>query len=274
MAEEKEIRGDTSAARGEAAEESAAVQATHWHSRMETEEPARVDAPARLEEGGATPSRVRAQPPEEFTGGEFEGASETSGGLAAVWSSLKHAAREMGLLRGARTLRKVNQKDGFDCPGCAWPDPDGERSHAEFCENGAKAVAEEATVRRVTPDFFREWGVADLSRKSDYWLGKRGRITQPLILRRGATHYEPIGWDEAFALVAGELNTLASPDEAAFYTSGRTSNEAAFLYQLFVRQFGTNNLPDCSNMCHESSSVGLNESIGLGKASVRLSDFK
>src|ERR687885_446125 len=140
-------------------------------------------------------------------------------------------------------------------------------------ENGAKAVAEEATTRRVTPEFFREWSVADLSRKSDYWLGKRGRITHPMVLRRGATHYEPLGWDEAFKLIAEELNALRSPDEAAFYTSGRTSNEAAFLYQLFVRQFGTNNLPDCSNMCHESSGRALTETIGVGKGTVTLRDF-
>ena len=273
MGAETETQGDTHAARGEAAEASAAVQPTHYHSRMETEEPARAEVPAHRAETSATVLRVRAQPPEEFTGGEFEGASGTSGGLAAVWSSLKHAAREMGLVRGTRTLLKVNQKDGFDCPGCAWPDPDGERAHFEFCENGAKAVAEEATTRRVTPDFFREWSVADLSQKSDFWLGKQGRITRPVVLRRGATHYAEIGWDEAFKLIAGELNALDSPDEAAFYTSGRTSNEAAFLYQLFVRQFGTNNLPDCSNMCHESSGRALTETIGVGKGTVTLEDF-
>ena len=182
MADGKENTADTTAARGEAAEESAAVQPTHYHSRMEAEEPASAEAPVRRDEPPARDARVRAQPPEEFTGGEFEGASETSGGLAAVWSSMKHAAREMGLVRGTRTLLKVNQKDGFDCPGCAWPDPDGERAHAEFCENGAKAVAEEATTRRVPPDFFREWSVADLSQKSDFWLGKQGRLTRPVVL--------------------------------------------------------------------------------------------
>src|SRR5919199_1499228 len=154
-------------------------------------------------------------------------------------------------------------------------DSAGARAEAaeESSANGAKAVAEEATTRRVTPEFFREWSVADLSRKSDYWLGKRGRITHPMVLRRGATHYEPLGWDEAFKLIAEELNALRSPDEAAFYTSGRTSNEAAFLYQLFVRQFGTNNLPDCSNMCHESSGRALTETIGVGKGTVKLEDF-
>ncbi|MDQ3133545.1 MAG: FdhF/YdeP family oxidoreductase, partial [Acidobacteriota bacterium] len=167
----------------------------------------------------------------------------------------------------------VNQRSGFDCPGCAWPEPDGERSMAEFCENGAKAVAEEATTKRVTPDFFRQWSVPALSRQSDMWLGKQGRLTHPMVLRRGSEHYEPLSWDAAFALLASELKGLTSPDEAIFYTSGRTSNEAAFLYQLFVRKYGTNNLPDCSNMCHESSGSGLTETIGVGKGTVTLEDF-
>lgn len=270
-------RDDSEQTRAKAAEGASAAQGSHYHSRMEAES----DAPQRADASGAgasvegsTPSNVRAQPPEEFTGGSINEAKETAGGLPAVWVATKHVAREMGLIRGTRTLLRLNQKDGFDCPGCAWPDPDGERSHAEFCENGAKAIAEEATTRRVTPDFFREWSVADLSRKSDFWLGKQGRITHPVVLRRGATHYEPLEWGEAFELIAGELNALASPDEAAFYTSGRTSNEAAFLYQLFVRQFGTNNLPDCSNMCHESSGRALTETIGVGKGTVTLEDFQ
>jgi molybdopterin-dependent oxidoreductase alpha subunit len=283
MGTTKDFQGDTTEGRAEAAEESAAAQASHYHSRMEADAPSNEGdapgvnegrAPVNVDEGRAPSQRlVRAQPPEEFTGGSVEGASEVSGGLAAVWSATKHIAGEAGLWRGTRTLLKLNQKDGFDCPGCAWPDPDGRRAHAEFCENGAKAVAEEATTRRVTPDFFKEWSVADLSQKSDYWLGKQGRITHPVVLRRGATHYEPVSWDEAFKLIADELNALASPDEAAFYTSGRTSNEAAFLYQLFVRQFGTNNLPDCSNMCHESSGRALTEAIGVGKGTVTLDDF-
>src|SRR5207302_3538145 len=139
---------------------------------------------------------------------------------------------EIGPVAGTRTVLKVNQVGGFDCPGCAWPEPDDERSHAEFCENGAKHVAYEATTKRVTPEFFREWTVADLSYKSDYWLGKQGRLTQPMVLRNGNAHYEPISWEDAFALIAGELTSLNHPDEAIFYTSGRTSNEAAFLYQL------------------------------------------
>jgi len=179
----------------------------------------------------------------------------------------------MGPVRGSRTLLRMNQKGEFDCPGCAWPEPDGERSHFEFCEEGAKHVADEATTSRVTPEFFQQWSVQDLSSQSDYWLNQQGRITHPMVLREGSDRYETIAWDEAFALIAGELNALASPDEAIFYTSGRTSNEAAFLYQLFVRQFGTNNLPDCSNMCHESSGTALVETIGVGKGTVTLDDF-
>jgi anaerobic selenocysteine-containing dehydrogenase len=161
-------------------------------------------------------------------------------------------------------LREVNQFGGFDCPGCEWPEPDKERSVAEFCENGAKAIGEEATAARITADFFRSWSVAELTAQSDHWLGQAGRLTLPAILREGATHYEAISWNEALGLIGGELRSLGSPDRAAFYTSGRTSNEAAFLYQLFAREYGTNNLPDCSNMCHESSGVGLTETIGRG----------
>jgi molybdopterin-dependent oxidoreductase alpha subunit len=193
-------------------------------------------------------------------------------GLPAIGHSLKAAGTQMGARRTALTLLKVNQKDGFDCPGCAWPE--GEHRHTfEFCENGAKAVAEEATARRVTPAFFAEHPVSDLAGRSGYWLGQQGRLTQPAYLAEGATHYEPIGWDAAFRLVADELNALDTPDQAVFYTSGRTSNEAAFLYQLFAREFGTNNLPDCSNMCHESSGSALTETLGVGKGSVLLDDL-
>ncbi len=217
--------------------------------------------------------KTRAQPPEENTLVQIKPLAKSAGGVPAIISAVKSAWSEMGPMRGLRTLLKLNQQQGYDCPGCAWPEPDQDRSHAEFCENGAKHVADEATTKRVTPDFFKEWSVSDLSLSSDYWLGKQGRITQPMLLRAGATHYEAIGWDEAFELIARELNSLNSPDEAIFYTSGRTSNEAAFLYQLFVRQFGTNNLPDCSNMCHESSGWALTETVGAGKGTVRLEDF-
>ncbi|WP_432074687.1 molybdopterin-dependent oxidoreductase, partial [Streptomyces wuyuanensis] len=201
-----------------------------------------------------------------------EAPQHSAAGLPAIGHTLRVAQRQMGLARTARTLLRVNQKDGFDCPGCAWPE--GERRHvAEFCENGAKAVAEEATLRRVTPDFFAAHPVADLASRSGYWLGQQGRITQPVYLAEGADRYEAVSWERAFAIVAEELTALGSPDEALFYTSGRTSNEAAFLLQLFAREFGTNNLPDCSNMCHESSGSALTETLGVGKGSVSLEDL-
>ncbi|MCW2567152.1 MAG: fdhF, partial [Mycobacterium sp.] len=192
-------------------------------------------------------------------------------GVPAVTSSLRHAVNQMGVKRTLLTLVAVNQKKGFDCPGCAWPEGD-HRHAAEFCENGAKAVAEEATVRRVTPEFFARHSVAELAEKSDYWLGQQGRITHPMYKPADSDHYQQVSWDRVFGILAAELNALGSPDEALFYTSGRTSNEAAFLYQLFVRQFGTNNLPDCSNMCHESSGSALGETLGIGKGTVSLED--
>ncbi|MGW4338693.1 FdhF/YdeP family oxidoreductase [Rhodococcus koreensis] len=195
-------------------------------------------------------------------------------GVPAVLVSLGRGLEQMGPVRTARTLMKLNQRHGFDCPGCAWPETPGHRKHAEFCENGAKAVAEEATTRTVTPEFFAEHSVADLLGRTEFWLGQQGRLTHPMVLLPGATHYEPIEWDAAFALIAGELRGLASPDEAVFYTSGRTSNEAAFVYQLMIRAFGTNNLPDCSNMCHESSGSALVETIGIGKGSVSVPDIE
>ncbi|MEU5300319.1 FdhF/YdeP family oxidoreductase [Streptomyces noursei] len=193
-------------------------------------------------------------------------------GIPAITHALKISQQQMGVRRTALTLLRVNQKNGFDCPGCAWPEDD-KRHAAEFCENGAKAVAEEATLRRVTPDFFAAHSVADLASRSGYWLGQQGRLTHPMYLPEGADHYQPVTWDRAFDLIAEDLTALASPDEAVFYTSGRTSNEAAFLYQLFAREFGTNNLPDCSNMCHESSGSALTATLGVGKGSVLLEDL-
>jgi len=200
--------------------------------------------------------------------------TKAAGGLPAIVATVKTVSEEMGLVRGVRTMLKVNQSGGIDCPGCAWPEPDKNRSHFEFCENGAKHVADEATTKRVTPEFFQKWSVAELSEQTDQWLNAQGRLTHPMLLHRDASHYEPVSWDDAFELIAGELNSLNYPDQAVFYTSGRASNEAAFLYQLFVRQFGTNNLPDCSNMCHESSGTGLSETIGVGKGTVTLEDFE
>lgn len=212
--------------------------------------------------------------PEEFTGMKLSTPKHSAAGLPAVFSAVRHILEEMDPVRAARVMFELNQKGGIDCPGCAWPDPEGERSKlGEYCENGAKAIAEEATTKKLGPEFFEEYSTAQMAAQSDYWIGKRGRILQPMFLDEGATHYKQIAWDKAFEVIAEELNGLPSPDDAVFYTSGRTSNEAAFLYQLFVRMFGTNNLPDCSNMCHESSGVALSETLGIGKGSVKLEDF-
>ena len=210
----------------------------------------------------------------KFTGLKTGKPKNMAGGVQAIVSSLKHVIGELGVPQGVRSMLSVNQMDGFDCPGCAWPDPDDQRSGlGEFCENGAKAVAEEATSRKVGPEFFKKYTIDELGSQSDFWLGKSGRLTYPMILKPGQQHYETITWPKAFQLIADSLNGLNSPNEAIFYTSGRTSNEAAFLYQLLVRKFGTNNLPDCSNMCHESSGVALSETLGIGKGSVKLEDF-
>ena len=217
---------------------------------------------------------INAQPPEKLTGIKLVKVPETSVGIKAIKSALTQIKNEVGVVKGIKLLKNLNQYDGFDCPGCAWPDPDAKRAFlAEYCENGAKAVAEEATKNKVSPLFFTTNSVSEMTKWSDYELGKSGRITHPMYLPEGKDYYEEISWDNAFQLIGKELNNLTSPDEAIFYTSGRTSNEAAFLYQLFVRQFGTNNLPDCSNMCHESSGAALTQTLGIGKGSVTLDDF-
>ena len=197
----------------------------------------------------------------------------SAAGIPAVISTMKYGIKNMGIINSIGKLSKVNDFQGFDCPGCAWPDPDSHRSFAEFCENGAKAVSDEATKRRANRDFWSKWSVSELSQKSDFWLNSQGRLTEPMILYPKSNHYQPISWDDAFDIIADNLVSLDNPDEAIFYTSGRTSNEAAFLWQLLARRFGTNNLPDCSNMCHESSGVALTESIGIGKGTVTLDDF-
>lgn len=199
---------------------------------------------------------------------------KTAGGFPAVSNSLQHMMNEVGWRNSLPILSRLNQQDGFDCPGCAWPDPDHDRSWAEFCENGVKAIAEEATRKKCDENFFAGHSIQEMQSWSDYEIGKSGRITQPMVVKPGGTHYEPIEWQLAFTRIADKLNQLSSADEAIFYTSGRTSNEAAFLYQLFVRMYGTNNLPDCSNMCHESSGVALTETVGIGKGTVTLDDFE
>ncbi|MBK7426400.1 MAG: FdhF/YdeP family oxidoreductase [Saprospiraceae bacterium] len=215
-----------------------------------------------------------AENPETLTGLKRSKIQKKAAGLKAVVSSLKSVYEEAGIVRGAKALKNLNQKGGFDCPSCAWPDPDDERAgYAEYCENGARAVAEEITLKKLDADFFKKHSISEMAAWSDFEMGKKGRIAIPVYRAAGASHYAPISWDDAFTLIANHLNHLEHPDRAAFYTSGRTSNEAAYLYQLFVRAFGTNNLPDCSNMCHESSGVALGESLGIGKGSVTLEDF-
>jgi len=215
-----------------------------------------------------------AENPEELLDLKLTEPRTWAAGIPAVLVAGKDVLAEAGLVRGMTGLFHMNKKGGFDCSSCAWPDPDDERSPvAEYCENGAKAFAEEATAKKLDAAFFANNAVADLAKLNDYEIGRKGRIAQPVYLSKGATHYEPISWDDAFKKIANNLNSLQSPNEAAFYTSGRTSNEASFMYQLFVREFGTNNMPDCSNMCHESTSVALAEAIGIGKGTVTLNDF-
>ena len=208
-------------------------------------------------------------PPEEPKIGKPK---RSAAGLSSVAHSMQYALTEMGAKRSLQTLRKMNHVDGFDCPSCAWPDPD-RRKTAEFCENGAKAVAWEATRKRVTAEFFAANSVAELRQQPDHWLEHNGRLTEPMHLAPGATHYAPISWDDALALTADRLRALPDPNRAVFYTSGRASNEAAFAYQLLARRLGTNNLPDCSNMCHESSGKALTQTIGVGKGTVTLNDI-
>src|SRR6266513_3803936 len=214
-----------------------------------------------------------AQPPEEKGRTKLRQPDRTAAGMHALVESLKFTARETVFTRGMGDWLKVNKKDGFDCQSCAWTNPDEDRHLFEFCENGVKALTSEGTKKQIGPEFFREHSIADLREQTDNWLELQGRLVHPMVKREGARHYEPIEWDDAFELMARELNALPTPNAAAFYTSSRTSNEAAFLYQLFARQFGTNNLPDCSNMCHESSGAALSQSIGIGKGCVKLEDF-
>jgi molybdopterin-dependent oxidoreductase alpha subunit len=243
------------------------------YPRDENSAPGQADSKPTIDDAHRAKGVPGAEPPPEPRSPQAGRRDRSAAGFSSIWETVHRGARDMGVKRSLRTLLSLNQKDGFDCPSCAWPDPDGERKTAEFCENGAKAVASEATRARATPEFFAARSISDLLRQSDLWLDRQGRITHPMVRRRGADNYQPISWDDAFAMVARALNGLASPNEASFYTSGRASNEAAFLYGLFARQFGTNNLPDCSNMCHESSGLGLTETIGIGKSTVTIEDF-
>jgi molybdopterin-dependent oxidoreductase alpha subunit len=218
--------------------------------------------------------KVSIIPPEKLADLKIKPKKKKAAGIPAVMASLEHLKKELGVAKGMKMLNKMNQKGGFDCAGCAWPDPDGKRSKlGEYCENGAKALAEEATNKRVDPAFFEKHSVEEMSTWTDYTIGKSGRITQPMYLAADSSHYKAIAWTEAYNIIGQHFKALSTPDEAVFYTSGRTSNEAAFMYQLFARQWGTNNLPDCSNMCHESSGKGLSQTVGIGKGSVTLEDL-
>ena len=213
-------------------------------------------------------------PREDFSDAHIEVTEpkDYAAGFGGVYHSMEPALLDMGPVRTAKLMTKINHQDGFDCMSCAWPDPK-KRKIAEFCENGGKAVTWEATPLKIGRDFWKEHSLTSLLDKTEYWLGQQGRIVEPLFKAPGSDHYEPVSWDRAFSIVADELNALEHPNEASFYTSGRASNEAAFMYQLFSRAFGTNNLPDCSNMCHESTGTAMTYSVGIGKSTVSYDDF-
>ncbi|MEP2279406.1 FdhF/YdeP family oxidoreductase [Maribacter sp.] len=220
-----------------------------------------------------TERKVSFRGSEEFLDIELKDPITHAAGYLGVREALKHTFKEMGVLRSMRTLLSMNQKDGFDCPSCAWPDPEHPSPVAEYCENGAKALGDEATTDKIDASFFQKNSVEQLSQLTDFELNKFGRLVEPMVLKPGSVHYQPISWQAAFDLIATELKKMNNPDEAIFYTSGRSSNEAAFLYGMFARALGTNNLPDCSNMCHESSGVALGETLGIGKGSTTLEDL-
>src|SRR6202522_1323579 len=221
-----------------------------------------------------SPTSLQAQNPRTLGNVRVGRASEEAAGIPAIWNTMLYGIGDMGPIRASEAFVKINQVHGFDCQSCAWPSPDKKRKIFEFCENGAKAVSDESTKRPITPEFFARYSIADLAAQSDYWLNQQGRLTSPMVRHPNATHYQPITWPEAFTMVADELNSLDSPDQACFYTSGKTTNEPAFLLQVFARQLGTNNLPDCSNMCHESSGVAMTETLGIGKGVATLEDME
>src|SRR5271156_4275294 len=248
----------------------------HYRAKLQLREhPANSEGAkqaAKLDANDATSQA--AQNPTDFGELRVGRASEDAAGVPAIWDTMLYGIGEMGPVRAPEAFLKINQVTGFDCQSCAWPSPDKKRKIFEFCENGAKAVSDESTKNRVTPEFFAKYSIEELAAKSDYWLNQQGRLTSPMVRHANATHYQPITWPEAFAMIAQELNSLDSPDQASFYTSGKTTNEPAFLMQLFARQFGTNNLPDCSNMCHESSGVAMVETLGVGKGTATLEDME
>ncbi len=244
----------------------------HYRAKQDLREQAPAGDTAELDPND--PISLQAQNPFDLGKLRVGSASAEAAGIPAIWNTMLYGVGEMGPIRSSEAFLKINHVTGFDCQSCAWPSPDKKRKIFEFCENGAKAVSDESTKKRITPEFFARHSIADLAAQSDYWLNQQGRLTSPMVRHPNATHYQPITWSEAFTMIADELNGLDSPDQAAFYTSGKTTNEPAFLLQLFARQFGTNNLPDCSNMCHESSGVALTETLGIGKGVATLEDME
>src|SRR5271168_2694506 len=248
----------------------------HYRAKLDlrTNTESSTDAGPTLELDPNNSTSLQAQNPTDLGNLRIGVASEEAAGIPAIWNTMLYGIGEMGPIRSAEAFLKINQVTGFDCQSCAWPSPDKKRKIFEFCENGAKAVSDESTKKRIGPDFFAQYSIADLAAKSDYWLNQQGRLSSPMVRHANATHYQSITWSDAFAMIAKELNRLDSPDQASFYTSGKTTNEPAFLLQLFARQFGTNNLPDCSNMCHESSGVAMVETLGVGKGTATLEDME
>ena len=214
----------------------------HYRPKQDVRQQAAIGDPAAQLDPNDTVS-LQAQNP--FTLGDLRvgSASEEAAGIPAIWNTMLYGIGEMGPVRAPEAFVKINHVNGFDCQSCAWPSPDKKRKIFEFCENGAKAVSDESTKKRITPEFFTQHSIEDLAAQSDYWLNSQGRLTSPMVRHANATHYQPISWPDAFKMIADELNSLDSPDQASFYTSGKTTNEPAFLLQLFARQFGTNNLP-------------------------------
>src|SRR6202050_3488217 len=248
----------------------------HYRAKLDlrTKIDSSTDAGPAVELDPNDPTSQQAQNPTDLGKLRIGRASEEAAGIPAIWNTTLYGIGEMGPVRSTEAFLKINQVTGFDCQSCAWPSPDEKRKVFEFCENGAKAVSDESTKKRIGAEFFAKYSIAELAAKSDYWLNLQGRVTTPMVRHANATHYQPITWSDAFAMIAQELNSLDSPNQASFYTSGKTTNEPAFLLQLFARQFGTNNLPDCSNMCHESSGVAMVETLGVGKGAATLEDME
>src|SRR6201997_5916427 len=248
----------------------------HYRTKLDlrTKTESNTDAATAVQPDPSDSTSLQAQNPTDLGDLRIGRASEEAAGIPAIWNTMLYGIGQMGPVRSTEAFLKINQVTSFDCQGCAWPSPDKKRKIFEFCENGAKAVSDESTKKRITPEFFAKYSIEELAAQSDYWLNQQGRLTSPMVRHAKATHYQPITWSEAFAMIAQELNSLDSPDQASFYTSGKTTNEPAFLMQLFARQFGTNNLPDCSNMCHESSGVAQVETLGVGKGAATLQDIE